>query len=91
MPEHVCKWQAMTIREPVHQRGQFFFTCIAPDCPVGVLTAGQAEGRLNEYETLKAATERLSANMARTIGAHGVEKPEQWAALDAYADTLEGK
>ena len=37
------------------------------------------------------ATERLSVKMARTIGAQGVETTEQWGALRAYADTLEGK
>ena len=63
------------------------------------LMIDEAESRLNEYETLKAATEELSAEDARfavkRIEAHiGYEWDDDegtMCALDAYADTLEGK
>ena len=103
MTEHVCEWIAMTLREPISQRGQFFFKCSSHDCP-SLLMAPQVQTRLNEYETLKAATERLSvknvkrAEMAMAItfkyldkASKSIVEDEVLPALRAYADTLEGE
>ena len=64
------------------------------------LTIDEAESRLNEYETLKAATERLSAGMAIVLANALDDIAVAWDGKDAgkgprdlraYADTLESK
>ena len=61
---------------------------------IETMTREEAESRLNEYETLKAATERLSAEDAR-LWADRIEQYFRGAqivdAFRAYADILEGK
>ena len=89
MSEHECEWIAMTLREPISQRGQFFFKCSRHDCPY-LLTAPQVATRLNEYDKLKAATERLSAEHARYFADNTIMIALR-DYLRAYADTLEGK
>lgn len=56
------------------------------------ITKEEAELRLNEYETLKKATERLSAEDAEYIGevAIGIYSPMR-KKLQAYADILDGR
>ena len=46
---------------------------------------------LNEYETLKKATERLSAEDALNIANGYALNQDHYNAMKAYADTLEGK
>ena len=68
---------------------------------IETMTREEAESRLNEYETLKAATERLSAEMATKLATmvkrewEGVYSWSGWQpehdALKAYASILEGK
>ena len=68
------------------------------------LTNEQVEARLNEYETLKAATERLSAEDADGLAScaricsggddglgYNAEEVRLAQCADAYADILEGK
>ena len=72
---------------------------ICQNCPESI-TYKEAEARLNEYETLKAATERLSAVaanglldlMATGIPSYLSSVWTSWLdALQAYADILDGK
>ena len=84
MTEHVHEWKWDIVDNDV------WFHC---ECgvPIGAVII---EARLNEYETLKAATERLSAELAREIGDclyAGIIDHERKAAVLAYADILEGK
>ena len=69
-----------------------FFKCRNCHKRMGV---SEVEARLNEYETLKAATERLSAEIViRNIiiyGEGGFVTDRFLSALKTYADTLEGK
>ena len=61
---------------------------------IETMTREEAESRLNEYETLKAATERLSAEDAR-LWADRIEQYFRGAqivdAFRAYADILENE
>ena len=54
------------------------------------LSLAEAEARINEYETLKAATERLNAEDARRAR-YGYQYQDVDKALTAYANILEGK
>jgi len=70
--------------------GHITIRCSNEQC-AGWLTIEQAEARLNEYETLKAATDRLSAEMARSaVNAKGFVGG-LLSALRDYANILEGK
>ena len=55
MTEHVHEWKWQDNGD-----GYYWFFCEHPTCNAEISTE-EAEARLNEYETLKAATERLSA------------------------------
>ena len=86
MTEHVHEW--------VFTQLGCYFMCVNGDCDER-LYPKQAESRLNEYETLKAATERLSAKDAREM-VRCVRKdcPPSCECADnllAYADILEGE
>ena len=96
MTEHVHEW-VWDIRE-----NDAWFFCKDPHCkrPMGAL---DIEARLNEYETLKKATERLSARAASMAAddlcairdAMSQQIPQFTGGiikqLRAYADALEGK
>ena len=87
MAEHVCKWVEGIDRE---------FLCVDFFCDA-YLTMSQATQLLNEYPTLKVATERLSAEDASWIVKEGISREfaifnqDKIDALRAYADTLEGE
>ena len=83
MTEHVHKWELMPDKTSV------FYLAGCNECGV-VPKNPEIENMLNEYETLKAATERLSAEDVRAGLALG------WVTglrdkMKAYADTLEAK
>ena len=82
MTEHVCEWIAMTLREPISQRGQFFFKCSSHDCP-SLLTAPQVATHLNEYDKLLDLLDRLYMNADDEIHHEVfdtlVDKKEGWA------------
>ena len=88
MTEHVCKWEIKEMGNEV------WIECSIEDCFKG-LTYNQAEGMLNEYETLKKATDALSAEMARktdkALAAIIADYADVREAQRAYADILEGK
>ena len=69
--------------------GERFVYCFFHECNA-TMTWGEAEARLDEYETLKAATERLNAEDARRAR-YGYQYQDVDKALTAYADILEGK
>ena len=82
---HECKYQ---LRQTLTYRR---FVCSG--CP-NIISITDAEEILNECGTLKAATERLSAELAREIGDclyAGIIDHERKSAVLAYADILEGK
>jgi len=85
--QHKCWW---VIR--VELNGRIIAECNDPLCP-GELDFLQISRRLNEYETLKRATERLSAEWARdaivALEDILVEDAGIFGALQAYADILE--
>ena len=88
MTEHVCEWIVRIAKD-----GRVFAECIKIDCDAR-LSAYDIDDRLTEYETLKKATERLSAEDARAwceVEAHiwGGDIPRACASLRAYADILE--
>ena len=81
MTEHVCRWE--------FDAGDDW-----AECGCGKeLHHPEIAFRLNEYETLKKATERLSAEDAKLmgdqLGGHGHQMEAM--ILRAYADILEGK
>ena len=84
MAEHMCEW----VYTP-DWKGGTTFTCAYPDCE-NKLSYKQTSQRLNEYGTLKKATEVLSAEAARRISNRKLPVSEH-EELQAYADTLEGK
>jgi len=61
------------------------------------MNANEIEARLNEYETLKKATERLSAEDAKRAILYArshyriLDESDTIGNLQAYADTLERK
>ena len=93
MTEHVREWKlrfihCKIIADSHNEDGKWLKT----------ISAEEIERRLNEYETLKKATERLSAEDARFAAGRISSHPEVWdddegtiAAQLAYADILEGK
>ena len=68
------------------------FRCKHPNCKAGIGLFVAAD-RLNEYETLKAATEMLSAKQAKGIAwiLYDNGDDELGDAATAYANILEGK
>ena len=86
MPEHVheCKYQ---LRQTLTYRR---FVCSG--CP-NIISITDAEEILNEYPTLKAATERLSAEDALGAAAalYLVRNDLFDESLRSYAEILEGK
>ena len=85
MDEHVCKWHVVANRT-----GRIWARCKIT-CREE-LTIEQIDARLNEYETLKAATEALTPEQARRLaqGDEMIYVPEG-ARLMRYASILEGK
>lgn len=80
--QHVCEWKWQ--EEP--ETGYWFY-CTDPTCDEAMSTE-EAEHRLNEYETLKKATETLTAEMAqRAVNAKGFVGG-LLSALRTYADIL---
>ena len=84
MTEHVheCKYQ---LRQTLTYRR---FVCSG--CS-NIISIADAEEILNEYETLKAATERLSAERVKAILEDRKLYSQDILALYEYAKTLEGK
>ena len=83
MTEHVHEWRI--IRK---WTGDTLVKCDLCDESMAV---SEINRRLNEYETLKAATERLGAEIAQAaVDAKGFVGGFL-TALKAYADALEGK
>jgi len=85
MTEHVCEW-----RFGEDEFGRLIFVCGGPDCDL-VLKPEDAIARLNEYETLKKATERLSARRVHGILEDRKLYSQDVLALHEYANILEGK
>ena len=83
MTEHVCEWEYAWVDSPAHH----VFCCRCGE----FLDDDDVEARLNEYETLKAATERLSAEDARRLGDIVEDDGMDGEPLFAYANILEGK
>ena len=87
MIEHVCEWELkayLYVGVPI-------FGCKIKGCHEK-LAVRQAEAMLNEYETLKAATEKLSMKEARDYSEASVVMPKFLQnLLSEYADILEGK
>ena len=104
MTEHVHDWWPM----PIKYGGDAEFygaECLIEGCDA-ILMETEVASRLNEYETLKKATERLSAEDAKSLS-HDLQVVKAFApfddeeqavfidtitvALRDYADILEGK
>ena len=82
MAEHVCEWT--------------MYKGLGATCKCGeVLDYQETNRRLNEYDKLKRATERLSAEEARQLAASVTPITDEAHRLVlcgyAYADILEGK
>ena len=91
MTEHVCEWRIATAINDVMIVGTEA-VCINEDCHGGALDREEIERRLNEYETLKKATEALRVDVALYIAK--MLDPRLVGSivpLIAYATTLEGK
>ena len=82
MTEHVHEWQLKP------KKGNYLEVAFCKICGV-VVGASYIETILNEYNKLREATERLSAEDARVIADKHEGKTKE--VLVAYADTLEGK
>ena len=86
MTEHVHEWtwlSGYSKEQKAHISGIM--------CLCGAqLSLEEATKRLNEYETLKRATVKLPAGVVKGISSAGMSM-KTWHALQAYADTLEGK
>ena len=89
MTEHVHEWAINIAFE--HNYGAWG---VCKNC-MEVLKQEEIEARLNEYETLKAATERLSAEIRKTVSnllVRGkISEGEHDCAMRRIADILEGK
>ena len=98
MTEHVHEWAINIAFE--HNYGAWG---VCKNC-MEVLKQEEIEARLNEYETLKAATERLSAEDADGLAScaricsggddglgYNAEEVRLAQCADAYANILEGK
>ena len=96
---HECEWILCVSNE----MEEAWFRCGVERCQKR-LEVDEALGRLNEYETLKKATEALTAEDARELttfaGFALLDMPERGRSpsvgrriesLQAYADILEGK
>ena len=96
--QHECKWAVdyQLLLDDLDPMGNPKGECFAY-CGCGEeLRCQEIQTRLNEYETLKKATERLSALQAKelivfALGSTRISQPEHADALKAYADILEGK
>ncbi len=93
MAEHVHEWEFVV----PYWKGadKVFIVCRENKCKM-VMTKTMAAEHLTEYETLKKATERLSAEDAREISGDYTDPPRsttfgyvQYRKLKAYADILE--
>lgn len=94
MTEHVHEWKLKTYLYV----GIPIFTCSDDDC-AAMLSVKEAESRLNEYETLKKATEAFSVDSARIASIVASKLPIEFDEirdnlvddLKTYADILEGE